>query len=180
MKTWGQLLTRNGFLAEQHGSSEVFCMHESLENMQFLIDLLEKLEVVYTTDCMTVMFQSEPVSEQDWIEAYERMACTRTEELFNWEDYRGVRLCKLDVYISGIVRHLNRLGLQTGMSCDGHGRRNPAIRIVNESDIPLAKKVLTGAGASRLDIRAKRISFRTIDRTHLLDIAENLSIVKQE
>jgi hypothetical protein len=56
--------------------------------------------------------------------------------------YPNVTVFELDYGIGSLVFSLNKVGLTTYMSCDGHGERNPEIRLNGHNHLKLIKEIL--------------------------------------
>ncbi|WP_245618150.1 M20/M25/M40 family metallo-hydrolase [Domibacillus tundrae] len=92
---------------------------------------------------------------------------------------QGKKYRKLDVYISGLIRQLNRLGLLTRGSCDGHGKRMPSVDLVKESDVDRVVTLLLAAGVKRVNVHQRHVSISS-SRQNLLHAAEKLSVVEKK
>ena len=92
-----------------------------------------------------------------------------------FDEENSVSLEMLDLYISGLVRQLNRLGCMTIMSCDGEGERRPNIQFATIPDVKKAILLLAEVGLKhRVNEIRKSITF-LLDRNELLDYVSLLS-----
>lgn len=94
----------------------------------------------------------------------------------------AAKVYELDTYICGIVRQLNRIGIRTFGSCDGHGRRVAHVLIrkdYNKEDLSVLLQALC---PKRIYLRENRNSYQLqlpLNRSELLDFAENVSKAKE-
>ena len=66
------------------------------------------------------------VDESHWLDCWERLHSGAEAGATGFE---SIELELMDTYMAGVVRWLNASGLQTFISCDGHGRRAPYIEV---------------------------------------------------
>ncbi|MBM7620032.1 hypothetical protein JOC95_001884 [Bacillus tianshenii] len=177
MKRWNQLFIRQGFIVEEKGLNSFSCFQETEENLAFLMESLEKLAVVFTYEIGMLDVLSPVVSEDEWLRVMDFEFRGRGEGLWFRPGQEEPKIKELDTYISGVVRHLNRLGLHTKGCCDGHERRLPSISFADWVDMEQVVKVLQAAGANRIHIRENRITIGT-PRIQLLDVTEKLAKIR--
>ncbi|MBM7647485.1 hypothetical protein JOC78_000406 [Bacillus ectoiniformans] len=183
MKTWNQLFIRHGWLVEEKASNEFICIHERAENVAFLLECLNRAKVTYQYTNDLLILENQPVKESLWLEAVHYNYRGRTGAYWCRSEKEDVIIRHLDVYISGVVRQLNRLGFYTDMSCDGHGESPAFIYIQKGVNIDQLEELLRGLGVSKMRIR-EHDRFHdlklSLPRIELLTIAENLSFIKKE
>ncbi|MEW8987898.1 MAG: M20/M25/M40 family metallo-hydrolase, partial [Bacillus sp. (in: firmicutes)] len=115
-----------------------------------------------------------------WLQAVQYRYRGRGGDLWFRPGIDEPKIRELDTHIAGIVRQLNRLGYYTNGSCDGHGKRNPYVMIIKESNVHQLVELLHALGI-KIEPNHKsptyyRIAFR-LKPTELLDLAEKLSLV---
>src|SRR5579875_1989532 len=179
MKSWNQLLIRQGFIVEEIHPNVFHCLKETKENMAFLLDILEKLSVSFTFDNDFLSLLSPAPAEETWIHAMDFPCRGRGEGLWFRPGVDQPKVKELDKYIAGIVRQLNRLGFYTDYSCDGHERGLPFLGFTKEVNLEKVTEILLAAGIPRIRPRNKGISLH-LSRTLLPDIAEKLANVRKE
>lgn len=179
MKTWNQLFVRQGFMVEEKTPDCFLCLNETEENMVFLLESLEKLSVAFSYEMGSLHIFSPVVSESEWLEAVDFECRGRGEGLWFRPGQEEPMIRELDTYISGIARHLNRLGLHTKGCCDGHERRMPSIYFAEWVNLEQVVKVLHANGISRLNVRNRNVAL-LVPRIQLLDVAEKLASMQQD
>ena len=137
MKTWNQLFIRQGWLLQEYGQNMFDCVQETEENMTFLLACLDNAQAsyIYSEGKQTLQMTSAAIREEAWLQIVDVPGRGRTEYISTWKEYLQVK--RLDVYISGIVRQLNRLNLKTVASCDGHGETLAKIFLLKEDNVDL-------------------------------------------
>ncbi|KMY55301.1 peptidase M28 [Bacillus sp. FJAT-27231] len=178
MKSWNRLFIRQGFMVEEKEANKFFCWTETEKNIDFLLESLAKLSVEYSLEQGILTIMSPAVSEEEWLRAVSFKHRGGGEWAWFHPGEEEPKIKELDTYISGVVRHLNRLGLHTTYSCDGHERRNPSIEFAEWVDMERASKVLHAAGVSRLLVRNRNIKM-LVGRNQLLSLAENLNKIEK-
>ncbi len=180
MKTWNQLLNRHGWNLEQLTDNTFNCVGETKGNMAFLVETLVAQEVNYFMDNSTLILDSFPVNEENWLKTV----------AFDGRGHQGfwfepgeeeAKLKELDAHIAGIVRQLNRLGFFTSGSCDGHGDRRAYVMITKDREINELIKMLSVFGMKRINYRESSRYYTLLlpfARHKLLDLAEKLSLVE--
>ncbi|TFD99524.1 M20/M25/M40 family metallo-hydrolase [Jeotgalibacillus sp. R-1-5s-1] len=101
------------------------------------IDYVRKSEVSFS-------LHSSEVDKEKWVGALRSLNDSRTEMSFKIEE---LPLWKLDINIAGLIIQLNRLGLPTVFSCDGHGERDGDIAFQSREDAEKALRFLRVLGA---------------------------------
>lgn len=183
MKTWNQLFVRHGWLLEEKKENVFNCEMETVENMQFLLDRLRKARVdfVFKKDFLTI--NSPSIDEQQWIEVLDFKKRGRTENVGLAIDAFGPPVRKMDTFISGLVRQLNRLGFHTISSCDGHGSRRAHLHLSKDSDKDKLIDLLLNVFNQGIHVVESKLGYRldfTVERTKLLDLAERLSVINKK
>lgn len=168
MKTWNQLFIRQGFELPEVNHQVFDASEESEENRSFLFTCLEKIGVDYAESGSIITILDAAVDEERWLEAVDVRGRGRTESI-------GAALTtrQLDTYISGLVKELNRLGFQTIISCDGHGRRTPHIGFIDEETAERAEHLLRTAGNVKTSKRRRDVRIFA-EQKQLLDLCDIL------
>ncbi|MCP8970849.1 M20/M25/M40 family metallo-hydrolase [Ectobacillus ponti] len=180
MKTWNQLFVRQGFRVCEKEQGAFDGRGETEENMVFLLECLQRAGVPVHGDACLFQIEAAPIAEAEWLAAVEFQSRGIGEGLWFRPGQEEPKVRELDTYISGVVRELNRLGLFTILSCDGHGRRLPFVELASEKDTELAEVLLLAAGVKRVQVRRGRTLAMLTEREELLDVAEKLHCVQPE
>jgi len=99
--------------------------------------------------------------------------------------FGNIELNIMDPYISGIVRWLNALGIETIRSCDGHGKKSPNIILKDPSEETKVSDLIQQASRGQMILRnTNLIQINDTDRrgiqlpkpARLLRLAENLHL----
>ncbi|SDJ37817.1 M20/M25/M40 family metallo-hydrolase [Salimicrobium halophilum] len=169
MKTWKQLMVRYGFdVVEQ--KKDVFSWEkERKENIQFACDALHRLDVKYSLEGEWMVISQTPVSEKAWAETLEVPGRGRTEIVAG-----NPTLEEMDTHISGLVMQMNRLGLKTVYSCDGHGRRPAHLDFIDQETVEKAAQLLEVVFEKRVRITRSGIKINA-ELSELVDCAEAMS-----
>ncbi|MEI3611903.1 M20/M25/M40 family metallo-hydrolase [Pseudogracilibacillus sp. SO30301A] len=181
MKNWNQLFVRHGWNLEQMEEFKFQCKNETADNMEFLLECFDRINVHYHFEGEELEIVSSPVSEREWIKAVDFEFRGRTENIGLSKDCNGPGVSELDTYISGVVRQLNRLGFYTIVSCDGHGRRGAYVYVTKNLDVKSLVTVLLAVGMRRVYYREFANHYKitlSIGNARLLDLAESLSKVE--
>ncbi|MEK3820302.1 hypothetical protein MKY20_14645 [Cytobacillus sp. FSL W8-0315] len=128
MKSWNTLFIRQGFAVREYSKNEFDFLNETEENIEFLIECLQKAGANFTRQHFFLTIHSEPVTEKEWLVAADFSHRGYGEGLWFHAEKEEPKIRELDLYISGLVRQLNRLELFTMGSCDGHGKRYASIQ----------------------------------------------------
>ncbi|RNB92522.1 M28 family peptidase [Brevibacillus fluminis] len=162
------LLTRYGFKPSD------------LENwVPFRLSHASELLTLTLTHLGTTYDLLDQVSEQTWVEAL-RLTSFQVERrggecLVNPLE-KELPLADIDLYMRGITRWMNELGIHTAYCCDGHERKNPKVILLthpNHKQITLLK----ASAPEEMNIRfsGKEIHFEcNHQRELLLLLAEKL------
>lgn len=180
MKTWNQLFVRHGWLLEGKSANRFDCSKETEENIAFLVESLEKVNVLYSLEEKELVIYHEPIDEESWINVLDFNGRGRTESICLPNE---LPIRTLDTYMAGVVRQLNRLGFRTTMSCDGHGHRRPYIYFDKSINKDWLADLLHVMGIPRVNIQENRQNFNLflhVKRSNLLELAENLSVIQKE
>jgi hypothetical protein len=171
---WKRILVRSGFIFSQQGQSFIFS-DETQDNKKYFTQLIQYGKFgIFTDDVFKP--HSHNIDENLWLNAVD--ACHSGVEGGSPDE-----LSIMDPYMAGIVRWLNKIGLQTTFSCDGHGQRPPRIEFSNHKESRLAVWVLVATG---INVRTQNRNLlfsdqnndpdiplqRTFDRGKLLNISE--------
>ncbi|RHW35914.1 M20/M25/M40 family metallo-hydrolase [Lysinibacillus yapensis] len=130
-----ELMTRYGFVLEmEEGNCRLKNSNE--ENEKHYADVVNMLAErgISLVDEML---------ESDFIEILESLFESTGEMLFSPEE---LAIHTVDLYVRGLVMQLNRLGLATTFSCDGHDARNAKIFFSTIEGAKEAQTVLQHAG----------------------------------
>lgn len=179
MKSWNQLLIRQGFIVEEIRPNEFVCLRETEENVAFLIESLEKLSISFVFEKGLLSVASPVIAEESWLACVDFQYRGRGEGLWFRPGMEQPKVRELDTFLAGLVRQLNRLGFFTTSSCDGHERRSPSLGFTPEVNLGKVTEVLLAAGVPRIHTR-NRVLALNISRRLLPDITENLAVIQQD
>ncbi|MFV8829543.1 M20/M25/M40 family metallo-hydrolase [Alkalihalobacterium sp. APHAB7] len=182
MKTWNQLFVRHGWILVEKEDGVFDCTNERNENVNFLIQSLEKVNVRYTFEKGVLSLFSPVVREDQFLSAIDYKNRGRGEGLWFNPSNEQSKVHELDTFISGIVRQLNRLGFATLGSCDGHGKRPAHLMVNKEKSMEELAELLLALGCKRVYYRERQNSYHVsihLARHELLDLAEKLSEVEK-
>jgi len=121
MLSWNQLFIRQGWMLEEREVNQFYLGLETTENIDFLMECLNCAKIDYLHFCGVLEIISMPVVEEEWLKIVDVAGRGRTEAIFTPREFLEVE--RLDVYVGGIVRQLNRLNIKTATSCDGDGTK---------------------------------------------------------
>ncbi|WP_062050458.1 M20/M25/M40 family metallo-hydrolase [Bacillus sp. JCM 19034] len=181
MKTWNQLLNRHGWLLSEEERNIFNCKNETELNLQFLWECLEKAHIPFTIKDDKLILLEEIESEARWIEALQFPSRGKGEGLWFRPGQESPKVRELDLYISGLVRQLNRLGFYTMGSCEGHGRRAAHVMLTKDCDIEMLKELLLAVDMKRIHVIERRNHYLLQLRCseyELLDLAEKWSQIE--
>lgn len=182
MKTWNQLFIRHGWLLTQEEGNMFDCKNETELNLQFLVESLEKANISFDVTKGKLILFEDAISEESWIKAIQFSHRGKGEGLWFRLGQEAPKVRELDLYISGIVRQLNRLGFNTMGSCDGNGRRAAYVMLTKDCNIEILKELLLGVGISRFRLQEQRTNYHLsfpLSENELLELAEKLSLVEE-
>ena len=186
-KTMSALLVEQGFIFSQVDSSTLDFHSESELNVKFLKKILNESNWHHEWQGRLLTVEDTLRNETEWLALCAVPGRGRTEMCGYFDGEDSVSLEMLDLYISGLVRQLNRLGCTTTMSCDGEGEGRPNIVFATENDTERAALLMAEVG---LEYRVK-LARKTIvilkGREELLGFASllnelsgNLSVISTE
>ncbi|MFC2947982.1 M20/M25/M40 family metallo-hydrolase [Virgibacillus sediminis] len=182
MKKWNQLLVRHGWLLAEVKENMFDCGKETELNIEFLLECLDTANVNYTFHNGKLALPKASPAEEEWLEAVNFKYRGRGEGLWFRPGVDEPKVQELDIFISGIVRQLNRLGFHTSGSCDGHGRRAAHVLLTEQCNMEALAGVLHAVGQKRLfRRRSQNVTYRMnlpLKQTELLDLAEQLSLIE--
>lgn len=168
VKSLNELLVEQGFIFSQVESNTLDFSKESELNVDFLKKILNESNWRHEWQGRLLTVKDILWEETEWLTRCAVGGRGRTEMCGYFDDENCVSLEMLDLYISGLVRQLNRLGCMTIMSCDGEGERKPIIQFATVTDMMKATILLAEIGLKhRANESRKSISF-PMDRTELL------------
>ncbi|NMD72827.1 M28 family peptidase [Bacillus sp. DNRA2] len=180
MKKWNQLFIRQGFMVEELERNIFNCTEETEENVTFLLENLDRLSVAYAYESGQLTISSPAVSEEQWLKVVDRMFRGR-QDIWARPGVDIPEVRNLDLYISGIVRQLIRLGFQTTMSCDGHGKRAAFILVTKSRKVEELSDLFLAMGLKRVHTRNEGENYHLslpFSQSELLDLAEKLSLIE--
>ena len=185
MKNWNQLFIRQGWLLQEDGENNFKCEQETEANMAFLLACLDNAQAdyIYSERKRTLQMKSPAMTEEAWLQVVGVLGRGRIGYIATWKEFLEVE--KLDLYISGVVRQLNRLNLKTAGSCDGHGQSRPAeISLIKDDDVDLVlleNLLALELPRIRRQDRGNWITFTLGQRSVAhLNLAETLSKIRVE
>lgn len=146
VKSMNALLVEQGFIFSQVDSSTLDFRNESELNVEFLKKILNESNCRHEWQGRLLTVEDTLRNETEWIALCAVPGRGRTEMCGYFDGEDSVSLEMLDLYISGLVRQLNRLGCTTTMSCDGEGEGRPNIVFAAEDDTERAALLLTEVG----------------------------------
>lgn len=160
------------------------CKDETSKNISFLMACLDRAHIPFSLKNAVLTLKSEPIHEEKWIEVLnfsQDRVRGRGGDLWFSPGEEEPKVEELDIYISGIVRQLNRLGFYTEGSCDGHENRPAHVLVTKGKDINLLVEVLLALGMKREFCRDYKQHYHIslhLKRNELLDMAEKLSLIE--
>ena len=175
VKSMNALLVEQGFIFSQVDSSTLDFRNESELNVDFLKKILNESNWRHEWQGRLLTVEDILWEETEWLTRCAVGGRGRTEMCGYFDDGNSVSLEMLDLYISGLVRQLNRLGCMTIMSCDGEGERRPNIQFATVPDVKKATVLLAEVGLKhRMNEIRKSITF-LLNRNELLDYVSLLN-----
>jgi tripeptide aminopeptidase len=103
MKTWNQLFVRHGWMLNQLEGNLFDCQTETDHNLQFLFQCFEKAGLSFAFDGERLVLPSEPISEEQWLQAIDFPHRGRGEGLWFRPGQETPKVFELDIYSSGVV-----------------------------------------------------------------------------
>lgn len=182
MKTWNQLFIRHGWLLVEEAENQFNCEFETENNLQFLFECLGRAEIPYVYHQRVLTLLENAIEEESWIESIDYPSRGRGEGLWFQPGLADPKVQELDLYISGVVRQLNRLGFYTTGSCDGHDRRAPYVMLTKECQIEMLNDVFLALDIRRVHWREHRNYYLfkfSQSKNGLLDVAEKMSQIDE-
>ncbi|MCU1806386.1 M20/M25/M40 family metallo-hydrolase [Cytobacillus firmus] len=171
MKSWNTLFIRQGFAVREYAENEFDLVHETEENIEFLMECLQKAGADFTRQHFFLTIHSEPVTEKEWLAATDFPHRGYGEGLWFDAEKEEPKISELDLYISGLVRQLNRLKLFTMGSCDGNGIRYASIHFRPGVSMDKAAKLFSIISDKKVRVRNQRLILPH-SREELLELAE--------
>ena len=146
VKSMNALLVEQGFIFSQVDSSTLDFSNESELNVEFLKKILNESNCRHEWQGRLLTVEDTLRNETEWLALCAVPGRGRTEMCGYFDGEDSVSLEMLDLYISGLVRQLNRLGCTTIMSCDGEGERRPNIVFATMTDTQRAALLMAEVG----------------------------------
>ena len=133
VKSMNVLLVEQGFIFSQVDSNTLDFRNESELNVEFLKKILDESNWHHEWQGRLLTVGDTFWNETEWLTLCAVGGRGITEMCGYFDEENSVSLEMLDLYISGLVRQLNRLGCKTIMSCDGEGERRSNIVFATEN-----------------------------------------------
>ncbi|TYS61967.1 M20/M25/M40 family metallo-hydrolase [Bacillus infantis] len=171
MKNWNTLFIRQGFAVREISTNEFGLDIETKENTDFLMECLLNAGVHFTQEHFILTIHSKPVSEKEWLAAADFPDRGHGEGLWFHAEKEEPKIRELDLYISGLIRQLNRMALFTMGSCDGNGRRHASIRFRNGVEMDKVEKLFSIISHKKIRIRGQNLILPHT-RAELLNLVE--------
>lgn len=171
MKNWNTLFIRQGFTVRELSSNEFDLYNETKENIDFLMECLQNAGIHFTHQHFFLTIHSKPVSEKEWLAAADFPGRGYGEGLWFHAEKEEPKIRELDLYISGLIRQLNRLALFTMGSCDGNGRGNASIHFRPGVEMDKVEKLFSMISDKKVRIRGQSLILPH-SRVELLDLTE--------
>ncbi|WP_086943508.1 M20/M25/M40 family metallo-hydrolase [Trichococcus pasteurii] len=181
------LLVEQGFIFSQVDSRTLDFSNESELNVEFLKKILNESNCCHEWQGSLLIVEDTLWNESEWLALCAVPGRGRTEMCGYFDEEDNVSLAMLDLYISGLVRQLNRLGCMTIMSCDGEGERRPNIVFATENDTERAALLMVEVELKHRVKLARKTIVILKERKELLsfvsllnELPENLSAISTE
>ncbi|MGN7177553.1 M20/M25/M40 family metallo-hydrolase [Cytobacillus firmus] len=171
MKSWNTFFIRQGFAVREYTENEFDLFLETEENIEFLMECLLKTGVKFTCQHFLLTIHSEAVTEKEWLAAADFPHRGYGEGLWFHAEKEEPKIRELDLYISGLVRQLNRLKLFTMGSCDGNGIRYASIQFLHGISMDKVAKLFSIISDKKVRVRNQRLILPH-SREELLELAE--------
>lgn len=172
---WERAFIRSGFVFKKKCNTFDFS-EETESNRQFLKSVLEKINLSSYLQGSLFSPLNTSIEEAGWLNAIE-------DSHGGAEGGTSEELRIMDTYVAGIIRWINKIGIETWNSCDGHERRNPTIQINDNNQKIILDSCLQLLSNGRWRYERNNIKRITSDqrniqanqdRYELLNIAEKL------
>ena len=158
VKSMDTLLLEQGFIFFQVDKSTLDFSNESELNVKFLKKILNESNWRHEWQGRLLKVEDTLWNETEWLALCAVPGRGRFEMCGYFDEENSVSLEMLDLYISGLVRQLNRLGCMTIMSCDGDGERRPNIVFATVADTERAALLMAEVGLkNRVKIARKTL-----------------------
>ncbi|MFB6468781.1 hypothetical protein ACE38V_18650 [Cytobacillus sp. Hz8] len=82
MNKWNRLFIRQGFMVEEKSFNVFDCTSKTNENMEFLLDGLRKLSIIFTYENSILTISNEPISEDLCLKCFDLKDRGRGEGLW--------------------------------------------------------------------------------------------------
>ena len=175
VKTMSALLVEQGFIFSQLDSSRLDFSNESELNVKFLKKILNESNWRHEWQGRLLKIEDTLWNETEWLTLCAVRGRGRTEMCGYFDEENSVSLEMLDLYISGLVRQLNRLGCKTIISCDGEGERRPNIVFATVADMERAALLMAEVGLKHRVNTARKTLVILKEREEILGFASLLN-----
>ena len=175
VKTMSALLVEQGFIFSQLDSSRLDFSNESELNVKFLKKILNQSNWRHEWQGRLLTVENILWEETEWLTRCAVGGRGRTEMCGYFDEENSVSLEMLDLYISGLVRQLNRLGCMTIMSCDGEGDGRPNIVFATVADMERAALLMAEVGLKHRVNTARKTLVILKEREEILGFASLLN-----
>ena len=174
-KTMSALLVEQGFIFSQLDSSRLDFSNESELNVKFLKKILNESNWRHEWQGRLLKIEDTLWNETEWLTLCAVRGRGRTEMCGYFDEENSVSLEVLDLYISGLVRQLNRLGCKTIISCDGEGEHRPNIVFATVADMERAALLMAEVGLKHRVNTARKTLVILKEREEILGFASLLN-----
>ena len=175
VKTMSALLVEQGFIFSQLDSSRLDFSNESELNVKFLKKILNESNWRHEWQGRLLKIEDTLWNETEWLTLCAVRGRGRTEMCGYFDEENSVSLEMLDLYISGLVRQLNRLGCKTIISCDGEGEHRPNIVFATVADMERAALLMAEVGLKHRVNTARKTLVILKEREEILGFASLLN-----
>jgi tripeptide aminopeptidase len=180
MRNWESLFISQGFMVEEVNNQVFNLKKETVDNIAFLLESLEKLSISYVMEGNQLVVKSPVVTEESWIEAVDVRSRVGGGMIWFRPGVDEIQIRFIDTYISGVISQFNRLGLYTSICCDGHDRGRPIIGFGDDVDMGLVQSVIQAAGGPVINTSNPRNVRLRMSRYELPDLAIRMNQIKPE
>ena len=175
VKSMDALLVEQGFIFSQVDSSTLDFRNESELNVKFLKKILNESNWRHGWQGRLLTVGDTFWNETEWLTLCAVGGRGRTEMCGYFDEENSVSLEMLDLYISGLVRQLNRLGCKTIISCDGEGEHRPNIVFATVADMERAALLMAEVGLKHRVNTARKTLVILKEREEILGFASLLN-----